>query len=207
MNSKKAVLKRRDNSYSGFRRGLTMLELIFVGVLVALGTILVIKVVLPTYTDNKIHSVVNTDISQIVKAAARWKMTDTASDGTYNNITTNSLCPYLPAKMKCDGDGYIYSSGFNGGIKYQIASSKIKTDGDSFKIFADATTAAANNHWDNKTKMEFEKAFTNAAVHFSTQPSSATIDTKATALGDANAAFTDGGTDNDGEAGVLGIVE
>jgi len=200
--------QKEKTEYKKMRRGFTLIELAFVAIILATLVAIVVATVTHSSKSTELSSVERNDLEQIVKAAAKWKMSDSNSTGNYNNITTDQLCAYLPANMKCPGDGYIYSSGFNGGIKYQVLSSKINTDGDSFKILADSTDAADANHWDDKTKQIFEKMFANNAKKMSLQPDNVTIDFQATAIGDANDNFDDtDGTNNDGKAGVLGIVE
>jgi len=209
-------MKKKFLIRQGFRRGFTLIELIVVIVIMAGLAYVVINKVLANSKSSQLTSIVNNDVAQIVKAVNKWKENDSASDGTFNGLTTDSVCPYLPNNMYC-ANGKIYSSGYHttagGGegtsrIYYQLTADKITNDNDSFKIFADASDLANAEHWDDRTKAKFEKIVTNAMKRNSIQPQNVTIDLQAQGLGNPNDAFDpDSGTDNDAMAGARGLVQ
>lgn len=192
------------------KKAFSMIEIIFALVVVAVIAALIIQNVRSTKRNTEVTSTIQNDIKNIFNAAARWRDQGADSDGTFNNISTSELCPYLPSSMKCDGT-YIYSSGFKdsnnqGMIKYKILSYKIAKDGDSFKIFMDATALASARNWGDRAKQGAEAAFDDICKKISNNKN-VTIDNLATDIGSANAGFTDGGTTTDGEAGEAGLTE
>ena len=192
------------------RRAFTLLELIFVTiVIVGLMAIAVSKIISNSKSAQETNVVTN-DVSQIVKAAGKWRNDDASSDGTFSNITTSGLCPYLPRSMACEtisGTTYITSSGYHnssgyGRIKYEVGPSKISTNGDSIKIFADATDLANAQHWESRQKQKFETIFINACKKASSQPNNVAIDKDAVSI-----SKTTGGTTTDAKAMVEKIAQ
>lgn len=188
----------------------SMIEILIALVIVALIAALIIPRVMSNSRSATMTSTVQADVKNIAEVAAQWKSQSANSDGTFNNITVKQLCSYLPSNMACDGT-YIYSSGYKGAngdgmIKYKILSYKNSTDGDSFKIFMDATTLANAQSWGSRPKAKIETTFDNICKKLSSNPN-VTIDSKATDIGDPNKGFSDGGTDNDAESGVAGITQ
>ena len=192
------------------RKAFSMIEIIFAIVLMTIVAGLIIVNVISNKRSGQITSTVQNDVQNIYNAAAKWRDQSADSDGTFNNISVSELCPYLPDSMQCDGT-YIYSSGYQNGsgkgmIEYQVLSYKKSTDGDSFKIFMNAAPLANARNWTSREKQKIETVFDSVCKAKSTNKS-VTIDNDATAIGSANAGFTDGGTATDGEAGVAGLTE
>jgi len=212
MEKKQSLIKQ------GFKRGFTLIELVFVTIIIAGLIYIVVNKVINNAKETKLTNIVNNDISQIVKAINKWKQNDAGSNGTFVGLTSDSICPYLPNTMYCDTThNIIYSSGYHssvaGGtsstsrIYYKVLEDKISTNGDSFKIFANAVSLANAEHWDNRTKNKFEKIVTNAMKRNSIQPQNATVDLNAKDIGGKDAGFTDGGNSEDAMAGVRHLVQ
>jgi len=221
MNCDKRTLKTcetgRENSIKvKAKKAFTLIELIFVVVVIAGLIAIAVNKIMNNSKATKMSNIVNNDIAQIVRAANTWKQNDENSTGDFENLTTTSLCPYLPNSMYCS-DGKIYSSGYHttagGGvgtsrIYYQVISDKKVSDGDSFKIYADASALASAEHWGDKMAEKFEKVAGSSMKRNSVQPQNATIDYKATGLGNANDNFDEtGGTTTDAKVGTRTIMQ
>ena len=199
------------------KKAFTLIELIFVVVVIAGLIAIAVGKIMNNSKATKMSNIVNNDIAQIVKAANSWKQNDEKSTGDFSQLTTSSLCPYLPNNMSCSSDGSkIYSSGYHtkagGGvgtsrIYYQVISDKKSVSGDSFKMFADATSLAGAEHWEDKMKEKFEKVAGSLMKRNSVQPQNASIDYKAKGLGDADANFTEGGNSADAMVGTHYIMQ
>ena len=192
------------------KKAFTLLELIFAIVLAAIIAALFIPNIISTKRSGQMTSTVQNDVRNIFAAAAKWRDQSSDSDGTFNNINVSELCSYLPDSMECDGT-YIYSSGYKKGnnqgmIRYKILSYKKSQNGDSFKIFMDASPLATARQWQTREKQKIETTFDNVCKQLSTDKT-VTADTAATDIGSANAGFTDGGTFGDAESGVAGLTE
>ena len=204
--------KKSTKTYQKMKKAFTLIELIFVVIVIVALMAIAIGKIINNSKSAKLGNVVNNDISQIVKAANKWRSNDAASDGTFENLTTASLCPYLPNNMQCDSNG-IYSSGFHdasgkGRITYQITSDKLNTAGDSFKIFANASGLASAQHWQNRLKQKFEAIADNDMKKASNQPNNVSIDQKAQGLGNKDSAFSpDNGNTKDAQTGVRYIIQ
>ena len=203
---KSGFLVKENYKTPKMRGGFTLIELIVVMIVLAVLVGIAIVKIMNSSKETEIKDTLRTDISQIVRAANNWRQNDTGSDGTYNNITTGSLCDYLPNNMQCDNN-YIYSSNFHdstgkGRIEYKIASDKLSTNGDSFKIFVDASPLASANHWEARFKSKIEKLASNVMKKSSTQPNSYVEVRNATDIGNPNDNFnTDGGSNTDAKVG------
>ena len=199
-------LVKENSKIPKMRKGFTLIELIMVMIVLAILVGIVIVKIMNSSKETEIKDTLRTDISQIVRAANNWRQSDSASDGTYDNISTSKLCDYLPNNMQCDSN-YIYSSGFHdstgkGRIRYKIASDRISTNGDSFKIFVDASPLASANHWENRFKSKVEKLASNVMKKASTQPNNYIEVRNATDIGGANVNFsTRGGNSYDAKVG------
>ena len=194
----------------GKRKGFTLVELIFVIIIIAV----LVSLFYPTIIANKdkatISATVGNDAKLISAAITQWKGSSSNSDGSYANINTADIAIYLPNTMKYVSSGnYIESSGLNGGIHYQVLSDKINSNGDSFKVFEDFSSAIAQKHYNDRLIKYAEKVGMDAFHNLSTNKATAGAapeENTATALGSANADFTTGGTDTDGLDGVREIV-
>ena len=181
------------------KNGFTMMELIFVIAIIA-G---LMAVFIPKITSNanksEVSSVLGSDIQTILSKASEWKTMDSDTDGTFGKITTQKLSDYLPDNMSYDsGSGCIKSSGFGGQICYKIASDKITNNGDSVKIFVDASRAIGSK----KTRQSAETTGMNIMVKYSSDKAHATKSNKASELGDPNKDFK---TDGDATDGIFGV--
>ena len=198
----KSILRRtgflvKDGSkMPKMRGGFTLIELIIVMIVLAILVGIVIVKIMNSSKETEIKDTLRTDVSQIVRAANNWRQNDSASDGTYTNISTSKLCDYLPNNMQCDSN-YIYSSNFHdstgkGRIRYQVGSDKISTNGDSFRIFVDASPLASANHWEARFQAKIEKIAGNTMKKISTQPENYTVYRDAKDI-----SHTTGGNDHD----------
>jgi prepilin-type N-terminal cleavage/methylation domain-containing protein len=195
------------------RKGFTLIEIIFAIVVVAVLAALTIPRYIAEQRNAQISSVVQSDLKTINDAAITWREQSSDSDKTFSNINTSALCSYLPSSMACDGT-WIYSSGYKGSggkglIKYKILSDKLNNDGDSYKIFMDATDLANAQKWGDRPKLKIEQTFMDIAVNISNDKENTKTgkDNTASDIGDPNAAFTDGGAVSDAMAGVRYIIE
>jgi competence protein ComGC len=207
------MTKKQKNQIKSMqsKKAFTMMELILVAIVMAVLIAVFYPTIMSNSKENTLTGTVNTDIKNIIKASNKWKTQDAQSDGTFANITTNAICPYLPQNMRCDKKG-IHSSGFHdangyGRIIYKVASDKVATAGDSIKIFADASTLANVEHWQDEDKKKFDTVATNLMKKVSTQPKNVEIDKKASNIGNPNDAFEDKGNDHDAKGGVRKIVQ
>ena len=194
------------------KKGFSLIEIILAIVVIA-GLIAIFYPRARSFQRSaQMTSVIETDVENIVQAATRWRTEDSSSNNTFSEINASDLCSYLPNNMGCDNN-YIYSAGFKdnnnlGMIKYKILSDKINNDGDSFKIFMDASTLVNKQNWTNRDKTKIEKTFENIAKRASSDSSVSETDNLATDIGNANAGFDDtSGTTTDGKAGVRKISE
>jgi len=190
-----------------FRNGFTLIELIIsVSVIAVLAALLY-----PNIMDNKNKSVISStvlnDVKLIAGAVAQWKANSSDSDGSCTNLTTQKLSAYLPASMKYDAvNDAVTSSGLNDGIAYQVISDKITTNGDSFKIYMDFTTAISRNKYNDRIIQYAENSAMDNFKKISSDSATAEKASDATALGTANDDLTRGGTDTDGLCGVRKIA-
>lgn len=196
---------------AGFRRGFTLIELVFVTVIMVTIMAIVIGKIINNAKATQLKNVVRNDISQIVKAAANWRRTSSQSDGTYENMKTSELCSYLPRNMHCSGE-HIYSSGYHdsngkGRIDYEIISDDKSTKGDSFKIFVDASDLADAEHWESRMKTKFETIANNIMKKASNQPRNVNIEVKASALNGKDEDFKTDGNPEDAKTGVRFIMQ
>jgi len=185
----------------GFKKGFSLLEIIFVVILIAGLLLLFFPNIIFSSSKADIGSVVTNDAKMITQAVTEWRGSSSNSDGTYSNLTTAEIVPYLPTTMKYV-DGKIRSTGLNGGIGYQVSSDRISSDGDSFKILINFAQAISNKNYDDRTITYGETNAGDTFKRLSIDSAAAVKSTDATALGAANAAFTVGGTTTDGLVGV-----
>jgi len=209
--------KKGENMKKSMRGGFTMLELVFVLIVIAVLTAIFMPKIISQSDKNQISAVLSSDIDSLYNAIAEWRKTSTESDGSFSNLTTAKLEPYLPYTMKLkdpdgtpdNGDEYITSSELGGNIHYQVASYKITKNGDSFKVYIDASAARSSNSWTTDVVKYTETKGMNILVRHNTNKDSTTYtkQAKATAIGSANSSLgTNGGTNNDAKFGVEGLV-
>ena len=188
-----------------FKKGFTLIEIIIVVVIIGI----LVSLFYPSIMSNKDKAIINSTVGNDVKllsgAITEWKTTSPDSNGTYSSLTTAEIAPYLPSGMTYSG-GAIHSSGLDGGIAYQILSSKINNNGDSFKVYMDFTKAINNNNYSSRIKTYAETVAMDKWKNLSTDKTDTTTVSDAKALGDANAGFTTGGTTTDGKCGTKEIV-
>jgi len=190
------------------RGGFTLVELIFVIVIIAILVSLFYPVIMSNKEKANINAVVGNDAKLISGAITQWKSQSSQSKGNYNGISDAAIAIYLPNTMSYSG-GYIHSSGLNGGIAYQVASDKITNDGDSIKIYVDFTKAINDSKFNPRIIQYAEKAAMDAFYNIATNKSESskpTEDAAAKGLGNANSGFTDGGSTTDGKAGTRKIA-
>jgi len=187
------------------KKGFTMMEIIFV--LIVLGVL--VALVFPTVIGGKnkatIGATVTNDMKLIGQALTEWRGNSANSNGTYSNLTTSEIVAYLPSSMTYDNaTDTIKSSGLNGGISYQVISDNINSDGDSVKIYVDFSKVINDQSLDERTISYGETDAMNKIVSIATDKTTARngMASDATALGNANADFDRGGNDTDGYCGV-----
>lgn len=188
------------------KKAFTLMELVFVIIIIAIIAAVTIPKILDNSDKTQIASIVGSDIKSIYRAAGEWKKSSNAAGGSYSTISGDKISAYLPTNMSVDAGGWIYSSGLNKGIRYEILSDKINSDGDSFKVFVDLQTARDRNHWSTNIQKYAELKATDILQRTSADPTKATIDLAAKAIGDANADFTNGGTTDDSMCGTRQIA-
>ena len=153
---------------------------------------------------SEISSTLGSDIKSLISKANEWKKMDSDSNGTFQGITTKKLSDYLPDNMVYDDSGdYIKSSGLGGQIHYQIASDKINKNGDSIKIYIDASSAISSEN----ARKSAEVVGMNLLVKYASNHSNAIKTNTASALGDPNDDFTKDGDAKDGKFGVRRIAQ
>lgn len=152
---------------------------------------------------NTFLSEIHSDTQSIITAANKWRKSSPNSDGTWNNLTTDAICPYLPTTMKCE-NGIIYSSQYKGLVHFKVAPYKVNNNGDSIKIFVDVTGSVLNSA---SLRKKAETQAMDSIAGFSSDPTTIVEDGVATDIGNPNAGFTDGGTADDGKFGVAGIMQ
>ena len=190
---------------SKMKSGFTMMELIFVIVIIA-G---LMAMFIPKITSNadkaEVSSVLSSDIKSILSKATEWKKMDSDSKGTFEGITTAKLAPYLPDNMSYDESGdYIKSSGYGGQVHYKIASDKINKEGDSVKVFVDASVIGGSA----RVRKSAEVTGMNILVKYSSNHAEATKGKTAKAVNIKDGAFdTTNGTVDDGKFGVGKIAQ
>ena len=189
------------------KKGFTLVELIFVIVIIAV----LVGLFYPTIMANKdkanIGAVVGNDAKLIASAVTQWKGSSKESDGSYTNLTTDSISIYLPNSMVYDSVNHVVkSSGLNSGISYQVLSDKITQNGDSFKIYIDFSKAIGDHSYNTRLIQYAEKTAEDAFYNLSTDKGNTSETGTATALGSANSNFTAGGTTSDGKAGTRNVV-
>lgn len=185
------------------KKGMTLFEMVMVMLVAAVILYLIYPTIMFNYNKTVINSAITNDIKMISQAVNEWRNTDGDSDGTYRNVTTSEVIPYLPTQMSYDaGTNSIKSSGLKGGISYQLISDVISTNGDSIKILVNFTEAITTKNYDTRTITYAETSALNTLKGVSSDQSTSTTNPLATALGAANAAFTSGGTQTDGLCGV-----
>jgi len=204
----------------GLRSGFTMIELIFVVIIIAVIAGVTVPKIMSNSSKTEISGVLGSDTESIYQAMNEWRSSASVSDGTFSNITTAGLGSYLPNNMSLvdpdgtsgNGDEYITSSGFNGNIRYYIISDTSATAGDSIKLFVDMSRAKNAQNWGNSLTQYAENKLIGLMVKYSSNPSISgdvgNINTgvAATAIGGANSAMTAGGTTYDGLVGLRRIA-
>jgi len=233
-----------------YKKGFTLLEIIFVVILIAGLLLLFFPNIIFTSKKAEIGSVVTADAKSLTQAITEWRKSSADSDGTFQYLTTSGIVPYLPTAMSwhetkpgvpgkaavpakggnpavaavaaVPAEGYIQSTGLNGGIHYRVISDKTTTNGDSFKLFIDFSEAIKQKNYDSRTVTYAESnaadKFVSLSLGDTTKKTAgqtvaqiqgrATKDLNAIALGIKNEVFTLG-TGNllheDGKLGVRGI--
>lgn len=203
-------MKNKEKNYSEIKKnnpnmkgGFSLLEIALAVMLMGLIIILVFPTIIFNSNKGNINSVVTNDAKMIAQAVTEWRSSSSDSDGTYTNMTTDKIVPYLPTKMEWDSTNQaVKSTGLNGGVKYQVLSDKIVSDGDSFKILINFTEVVASKNFDDRTVTYAETSANDTFKKLSTDPTSASAESGATAIGAANVAMTAGGTTTDGICGV-----
>lgn len=183
------------------RNGFTMLEIIFVVIAIGILVGLFFPNIITSKNKTEISSTIANDAKLIVQAVTEWKGTSSDSDGSYSNLDTEDLVPYLPNTMIWDNTN-IKSSGLNSGIKYQVISDITITNGDSFKILINFTDTINSKNLDDRIILYAETNAMDTLKSISTDKTNATNISDATAIGSANDVFTTGGTTKDGICGV-----
>ena len=185
------------------KKGMTLFEIVMVMLALAVVLYLLYPSIMFAYNKSLINSAITNDVKMISQAVNEWKNTDSDSDGTYRNVTTSEVVPYLPTQMNFDaGTNSIKSSGLKGGISYQFASDVISSNGDSIKILVNFTEAITSKNYDTRTITYAETTALNTLKGVSSDQSTSTTNPLATALGAANAVLTSGGTQTDGLCGI-----
>lgn len=203
----------------GLKKGFTMIELVFVIIIIAALAAISIPKIMNNSSKSEISGVLGSDTESIYQAMNEWRGSGSGTDGTFANLTTSGLGAYLPNSMSLvdpdgtpnSGDEYITSSGFNGNIHYQIASDTSVSTGDSVKFFVDMTLVKNSQNWGDSLVQYAENKVTALMVKYSSNPSVAgaaaniASGVSATSIGSANAALTGGGTTTDGLVGLRKI--
>lgn len=208
-----------SSEVKGLRKGFTMIELVFVIIILAVLAAISIPKIMNNSSKSEISGVLGSDTESIYQAMNEWRGSGSGTDGTFANLTTSGLGAYLPNSMSLvdpdgtpnSGDEYITSSGFNGAIHYKIASDTSVSTGDSVKFFADMTLVKNSQNWGDSLVQYAENKVTSLMVKYSSNPTVAGAPANiaagvvATSLGAANAAFSGGGTSSDGLVGLRKI--
>lgn len=211
---------KKEFQTKGFKKGFTMIELIFVVIIIAVIAGVTVPKIMNNSSKTEISGVLGSDTESIYQAMNEWRSSSSISDGTFSNITSAGLGSYLPNSMVLvdpdgtpnNGDEYISSSGFNGSIHYRIISDTAVSAGDSIKLFVDMSAAKNNQNWGNSLVQYAENKLVGLMVKYSSNPTvsgnTANISAgiAATALGGANAALTGGGNTSDGLVGLRKIA-
>ena len=79
----------------GFKKGFSLLEIIFVVILIAGLLLLFFPNIIFSSSKADIGSVVTNDAKMITQAVTEWRGSSSNSDGTYSNLTTAEIVPYL----------------------------------------------------------------------------------------------------------------
>lgn len=193
----------RKKTQCSKKKAMTLFEIVMVMLAIAVVLYLLYPSIMFNFNKAIISNTLTNDAKMISQAVNEWKTTDTNSDGTFKNITTSGIVAYLPSQMTYDAVGdVIKSSGLKGGVSYKIISDVISTNGDSIKVLMNFTEAITTKNYDLRTITYSETSALNTFKGTSSDQSTSTTNTNATALGAANAAFTSGGTATDGICGV-----
>jgi len=189
------------------RKGFTLMEVIFVVIIIAMIASFTIPKILSNSDKTQIASVLGSDVKSLYQAASEWKRSSTDSDGTWSNLDNAKLEAYLPANMSYDStNNYIVSSGFSGSIHYKVLSDKISNDGDSFKVLIDMSKAKDNSKWNDNVVKYAETKANNLIAKIANNTNSVVKSKDAKDIGNANDDFTTGGTDTDAISGVRQIA-
>ena len=197
-------MNKTTNAITG-KKGFTLMEMVFVIIIIAGLMAIIIPKITTNSNKSEISATLGSDIKTILSKASEWKQTDSASDGTFDSISTDKLAPYLPTNMSYDSSsGCIKSSGYGGQVCYKIAPDKVTNNGDSVKIYVDMSKALGSA----KIRKMAETIGMNILVNYSSEKDKSVKTPTATDIGNANSNFkTDGGAADDGKFGVRKITQ
>lgn len=188
---------------AGVRGGFSMIELIFV--LLILGIILVFMYAKLSggFSRTQADTVFSNEVDNIVRGALNYKNSSPNSGDTFSGLNGDEIVKYIISdKITADTTTTPHSikSAKFPGCNYYVAPF---ASNQQFKLLVDCSAEKASQNWDNRKTQLFEEKIVKFVKDRST--TAATEDYAATAIGNANAALTGGGTTTDGIVGITAI--
>lgn len=217
--AKKEDLEAKLVSTKGLRKAFTMVELIFVIVIMAVLIAVIAALYFSFFTKNDMKAAITNDAQAISIGLIEYKTSSPYATpaGSYGGIGATYVARAVSEKMDIvDADNnlgtsqptldYLKSLGVNGDCKYFIAAatSATGTNDRAAKVLMDCSDAIVNKGWTNRDAIQAEDVFAEAWRKRSI--ATPTIVSLATAIGAANVAPTGGGEIDDGIIAVTGIV-
>ena len=110
------------------RKALTLMELIFVVVILGLMAAIIIPKILSSSQKTQVMSTIQSDAQTIISKVAEWKNNDPNAKGSYLNMSPAALANYMPSNMPVEnssdttaGDAAIIdSSGYGNTLTYSV---------------------------------------------------------------------------------------
>jgi len=118
---KSAVMKKA-------RKGFTLMEIIFVVVIIGVMAGIVIPKILTNSQKSQLMSTIQSDAKTIVAKVAEWKTNDPAAKGSYLNMSPALIADYMPSNMPVENAtdktaghaATIDSSGYGNSLTYAV---------------------------------------------------------------------------------------
>lgn len=180
-----------------------MMELIFVLLIIGALLFFLYTKLAGGYSRTQASTVLSNDVDAVIAGALNYKASSPNSGDTFQNLDGDELLKYMTVD-KVTGDTttnpHSVKSRKFAGCRYYVA----PFAGDfQFKMLVDCSTEKANAGWDTRKTELLEEKIAKYVQDRSSTP--VTIDYTATAIGNANAALTAGGTADDAIVGITGI--